>query len=161
MTISSVAPDLSPETAVALKLWVTLSRAQAAVAALASKSVERHDLTLAEFAILEALYSKGPLLVGEVQRKVLVSSGGITYLVDRLVKRGLVERLACPTDRRARYAALTDKGKGLIARVFAEHVAALEDALAGLGTNDQRRAAELLKRLGLYARSRADAGTAQ
>ncbi len=160
MTSSAVTPDLSPETAVALKLWVALSRAQAAVAGLAARSVERHGLTLAEFAILEALYSKGPLLVGEVQRKVLVSSGGITYLVDRLVKRGLVERRACPTDRRARYAALTAKGQALIARVFAEHVPALEAALAGLGTNDQRRATELLKRLGLYARARADAGAA-
>lgn len=160
MTNSAVTHDLSPETAVALKLWVTLSRAQDAVATLAAKSVERHGLTLAEFAILEALYSKGPLLVGEVQRKVLVSSGGITYLVDRLVRRGLVERLACPTDRRARYAALTAKGEALIAQVFPEHVRALEDALAGLGSNDQRRAAELLKRLGLYASSRAEAGGA-
>jgi MarR family 2-MHQ and catechol resistance regulon transcriptional repressor len=85
-----------------LKLWVVLSRAQAAIAAHVRDDVARHDLTLAEFGILEALHHKAPMLLGEVQKKILVSSGGITYLVDRLEKKGLVERRECPSDRRAR-----------------------------------------------------------
>src|SRR6185503_13192975 len=92
----------------ALKLWVVLARAYASVAQRASEDVARHGLTLAEFAVLEALYHKGPLLLGEVQKKILVSSGGVTYLVDRLEERGLVRRKLCPEDRRARYAELTD-----------------------------------------------------
>src|SRR3712207_3630263 len=85
----------------ALRLWIALARAHNAVQAHAAADVARHGLTISEFAVLEVLYHKGPLLLGEVQRRILVSSGGITYLVDRLEKRGLVERRDCPGDRRA------------------------------------------------------------
>lgn len=135
----------------ALKLWVMLARAHNAVHALARADVARHDLTLAEFAVLEALYHKGPLLLGEVQRKILVSSGGITYLVDRLAERGLVERRPCATDRRAVYATLTREGEELIRRIFPEHVCALQRALAGLAGEEQAQAVELLRKLGLAA----------
>ena len=62
----------------ALKLWVVLSRAHTAIGAQAATAITRHGLSLAEFGILEALYHKGPMLLGELQRKLLVSSGGIT-----------------------------------------------------------------------------------
>src|SRR5512132_1872425 len=106
-----------------LKLWVVLARAYAAVAKHVEDDVARHGLTSAEFGILEALYHKGPLLLGEIQRKVLVSSGGITYLVDRLTAKGLVERQHCPNDRRARYAVLTTEGDALISDIFPHHAA--------------------------------------
>lgn len=139
------------ERELALKLWVVLSRAHNAVQRHAAAHVHRHGLTLSEFAILEALYHKGPLLLGELQRKVLTSSGGITYLVDRLSNRGLVERLECAEDRRARYAALTEEGTRFIAGIFPEHAEWIQSALAGLGTAEQQEAHELLRRLGRYA----------
>src|SRR5690349_14934177 len=76
----------------ALRLWVILSRAHEAIARHAEADVARHGLTIAEFAIIEALHHVGPMLLGELQRKILVSSGGVTYLVDRLEHRGLVRR---------------------------------------------------------------------
>jgi MarR family transcriptional regulator, 2-MHQ and catechol-resistance regulon repressor len=135
----------------ALKLWVVLARAFDAIQNHARADVARHDLTLAEFAVLEVLHHKGPLLLGEVQRKILVSSGGITYLVDRLAKRGLVERRPCPTDRRAAYAALTPEGEALIRRIFPEHARVLERALAGLDSEEKAEAIRLLRRLGKAA----------
>ena len=134
-----------------LKLWVVLSRAHAAISAHAAADIARHALTLAEFAILEVLYHRGPMLLGEVQRKILVSSGGITFLVDRLTSKGLVERRACPTDRRARYAALTSEGEQLIAGIFPAHAEALDRALSGLTQAEKQVAAELLKKLGMAA----------
>ena len=69
------------------------------------------DLSETEFGILEALYHKGPLLLGDVQKKILLSSGGVTYAVDRLAEKGLVERRECSSDRRARYAARHGSGR--------------------------------------------------
>ncbi len=135
----------------ALKLWVVLARAQLAVAYHAEADVARHGLTLAEFAILEVLYHRGPLLLGEVQRKILVSSGGVTYLVDRLAAKGLVERRECEHDRRARYAALTAAGEKLVARIFPEHARAIADAVSGLSKAEQQQAIALLRKLGLSA----------
>lgn len=137
--------------ALALKLLVVLLRATAAVQAHLHADVARSGLTMAEFGILEVLYHKGPLLLGEVQRRILVSSGGVTYLVDRLEQKGLVERRECPNDRRARYAALTADGAALIARIFPEHARRVEAALSGLGDEEKRDAIDLLRSLGHHA----------
>lgn len=137
--------------AAALRLWVILSRAHAAIATLAAADVARHGLTLAEFGILEALHHRGPMLLGEVQRRILVSSGGITFLVDRLTAKGLVERRTCEADRRARYAALTPAGTAFVERIFPEHAALLSRSMEGLSADDQLATADLLRALGLHA----------
>ena len=142
----------------ALKLWVVLSRAHAAVAEHARAHAATHGLTLPEFGIMEALHHKGDLLLGELQDKILVTSGGVTYIVDRLVEKGMVERRECTEDRRARYAALTGKGKALMRRIFPEHASWLEHALAGLNGAEQKEAARLLKVLGTHASSTAPGG---
>ncbi len=148
-------PASDAATATALKLWVTLARAYQATAELARLDIARHGLTPAEFAVLEALHSKGPLLLGEVQRKALVSSGGVTFLIDRLEKKGLVERQSCPGDRRARYAALTSAGAAVMRRVFPLHANAIRAAMDGLSASDQRAATALLRRLGMAAAGKA------
>jgi MarR family 2-MHQ and catechol resistance regulon transcriptional repressor len=149
ITGTPVTADLP--TATALKLWTVLARAFWAVSEILKADVERHDLTPAEFGILEVLYHKGEMLLGDVQKKVLVSSGGITFLVDRLAARGLVERKACPSDRRARYAALTRRGHKMMAGIFPVHAAAIRDAMGGLSRTEQRELTVLLKTLGVEA----------
>jgi MarR family transcriptional regulator, 2-MHQ and catechol-resistance regulon repressor len=135
----------------ALRLWIILARAYAAVQVHSQADIERHGLTTGEFGILESLYHKGPMLLGEVQRRILVSSGGITYLVDRLEGKGLVERRQCPGDRRARYAALTERGEALIREIFPGHARAVAHALSGLPAEEQEEALALLRRLGRHA----------
>ena len=135
----------------ALKLWVVLNRAYNAVGEHARADQARHELSEGEFAVLETLFHKGPLLLVEVQRKVLVSSGGITYLVDRLERKGLAERRPCESDRRASYAALTEAGRKLMAGIFPAHAEAIAHALAGLTDVEKRQAVRLLKKLGLAA----------
>jgi MarR family 2-MHQ and catechol resistance regulon transcriptional repressor len=134
-----------------LKLWVVLARAYAAIERHIAADVAEHGLTVTEFGILEALHHKGPLLLGEIQRKVLVTSGGITYLVDRLVEKGLVRREASPTDRRARFAVLTPAGSRLIARIFPDHAERIRAVLDGLTAREQEEATDLLRRLGTGA----------
>jgi MarR family 2-MHQ and catechol resistance regulon transcriptional repressor len=138
-------PVRDEETAQALRTWIALARAHNAVAQLAAADVARHGLTTAEFGVLEVLYHKGPMLLNEVQRRILVSSGGITYLVDRLEKRGLVERRDCPGDRRARLAALTADGQSLVASIFPAHAAMIRDALGDLSAGEKDEVARLLR----------------
>jgi MarR family 2-MHQ and catechol resistance regulon transcriptional repressor len=135
----------------ALKLWVVLSRARTAIARHAEADIARSGVTPGEFGILEALYHVGPLLLGEVQQKILASSGGVTYLVDRLEERGLVERRDCPEDRRARYAALTPQGEKLVARIFPEHARQIARAVSGLTAAERAQATALLRKLGMSA----------
>ncbi len=144
--------QVEPQFADALKLFTVVSRAHAALHQGAREDVARHGLTLTEFAVLEVLYHKGPLLLGAIRDKILASSGGITYLVDRLADRGFVERRECPEDRRARYAALTAEGIEFMHRIFPEHARCLARLVDALSPEERKTATDLMKRLGKGAR---------
>lgn len=135
----------------ALHLWITLSRAFGAVAAHAEADATRHGITLAEFGILEALHHKGPMLQGQLQEKILISSGGITWVVNKLVDRGLVRRRPCLDDRRARWAELTPAGTAFVREHFPDHARAIERATSGLSAAERAQAVTLLRKLGRHA----------
>jgi MarR family transcriptional regulator, 2-MHQ and catechol-resistance regulon repressor len=135
----------------ALRLWVVLSRAHAAIEAHARADFNRRGLSPGEFGALEVLHHKGPLLLGELQRKILVSSGGITYVIDRLEEKGLVSRKPSPTDRRASFAELTVQGRALMEELFPLHQAVIERAMSGLPDAEKEDLAEALKRIGRHA----------
>ena len=134
-----------------MKLWIVLTRAFMAVSAKVDAHISDNGLTTTEFAILEVLLHKGPLLLGDIQRKILVTSGGVTYLVDRLAEKGFVKREECPSDRRARYAVLTPAGDALIRGVFPSHADMIAKAMSGLEPEEQAVATTLLRKLGLSA----------
>lgn len=137
----------------ALKLWVVLSRAHEAVGDFAKLDIERGELSLTEFAVIEALYHKGDLTAGEVSERVLLQSGSLTYVINKLVERGLVARRACDTDRRLRYLRLTASGKALMKRIWPGHAAVIELATSGLSAAGKRTAIRLLRKMGLHART--------
>lgn len=147
----SVPPRPPVAHARALKLFVVLIKASKVVMERIHEHADLHDLTLTEFVIIEALYHKGPMLLGEVQKRIQLSSGGVTYTVDRLVEKGLVERRECESDRRARYAALTSKGETLINRILPAHAARINQVMLALSPREQDEAIALLRKLGLGA----------
>src|SRR5947208_16977036 len=103
---------------VPLRLWVVLARAFDAVERHSRASIARFGLGTTEFGVLEVLYHKGELPVCDVQRRILVESSSTTYVVDKLVKRGLVRRRHSGTDRRMIILALTPAGRRLIETIF-------------------------------------------
>ncbi len=149
--MSADEPIAPAETGSALKLWVVLSRAHASISAHAVAHVAGHGLSLTEFAILEALYHRGRMVLGDIQRRILVSSGGITFLVDRLAEKGMVVRQECPEDRRAKYVSLTREGTRFIRELFPSHAQVLTEAMRGLTPVEQEDATRLLRSLGLTA----------
>ncbi|GAB1821349.1 MarR family transcriptional regulator [Herbidospora sp. RD11066] len=81
-----------------------------------SDLLESHDLAMASYDVLlqlsEAPYRR--LRMNDLADRVLLSRSGLTRLIDRLQRDGLVERQACPSDARGLYAVLTDKGEALL-----------------------------------------------
>lgn len=135
----------------ALKLWVVLSRAHEAVGELAKADLEGGELSLTEFGVLEALYHKGDLTAGEVSERVLLQSGSLTYVIDKLVARGLIGRRVCEADRRRTFLHLMAPGKAHMRRIWPSHAGAIELAMSGLTAAEKRTATLLLKKMGLHA----------
>ena len=133
-------------------VFLVLWKALRAVQGYAVKSVSRLEMCGSDFAVLEALLHKGPLPVNEIGKKVLLTSGSITVAVDRLETKGLVERRAHGTDRRARIVHLTKTGRKLITRIYADHAADMERLAAGSLTRAERKTLiRLLKKIGYEA----------
>ena len=151
MTPATAAPKRSTAQDRALKLFIVLERAAVAVERRVKEQADLHGLTWTEFEILEAVYNKGPLLLGDIQRKILLTSGGVTYTVDRLAEKGLLQRKECDTDRRAKWAILTPKGRELIADIFSPMAEHIQELMSVLNAREQEEATELLRRVGLNA----------
>src|SRR5207302_9194943 len=113
-------------------LWLVLMKAYRSMARHAQSSIAAHDIGLSDFAILEALLHKGPMLVNEIGRRIQLTSGSITTAIDRLEARGLVQRSADAGDRRVKKVALAPSGRAAITRIVVKHNAGLDGAAAGL-----------------------------
>jgi len=134
-----------------LDLFVVLSRSFNWVTAHSNRSIRHFGLNPTEFGVLEVLYHKGPQPLQQIGEKILISSGNITYVVDKLEKKQLLIRKPCSEDRRVIYAELTEKGNQFLAEVFPSHQEVIEKAVSGLSPEEQRQATELLKKLGRAA----------
>jgi MarR family transcriptional regulator, 2-MHQ and catechol-resistance regulon repressor len=132
-------------------LWLILMKAHEAMRRHAERHIHSLGIGFSDFAALEVLLHKGPLPVNEIGRLVRLTSGSMTTAVDRLEKKGMVERQNDPGDRRARVVHLTQAGKKLIECAFADHERAMEEAASGLSTEERARLASLLKKLGRKA----------
>jgi MarR family 2-MHQ and catechol resistance regulon transcriptional repressor len=133
-------------------VFLVLWKAARAVEAYAEKSISALEMCGSDFAVLEALLHKGPLPVNEIGKKVLLTSGSITVAVDRLEKKGLAQRRAHGTDRRARIVHLTKDGRKVITRAYADHAADMERlSSASLTRAERKTLIRLLKKIGYEA----------
>ena len=100
-------------------VWLVLMKAHRSMVRHAARSIIALEMGISDFAVLELLLHKGPQAVGEIGRRVELTSGSITTAIDRLERRGLVARTAHASDRRTRVVHLTREGRTRIRHVFA------------------------------------------
>jgi MarR family 2-MHQ and catechol resistance regulon transcriptional repressor len=131
-----------------LRLWISLARSYSTFARAVACKVTEYDLTVPQFGIMEALHHLGPLTLGELADKLLVTGGNITYVMDRLEEQGLVVRERMGTDRRVVRAHLTAEGRKRIESVFPGHRGFVCGLASHLDPEEQNQLRALLKKLG-------------
>ncbi len=127
-----------------LKLVIAMARTYDSLFSEIEKNFKEFGLNISEFGVLEMLYHKGDQPVQKVAEKVLVTSGTITYVINKLEKKDLVIRRKCNIDKRVYYVSLTEKGKEFIANIFPKHKDFLNDLFKDLSEESKR---ELLENL--------------
>lgn len=137
-------------TYLALNSYTKLMRAAESVTSRTSRPMAAADLTISQFGVLEALLHKGPLCQRDIAAKILKSSGNITMVIDNLEKRGLVKRERDSEDRRYLTVHLTEAGRALIVRVFADVEAAIIADMGLLSADELAQLGMLCKKLGLH-----------
>lgn len=147
-TTGAHARGWSDEEELSLRLWIALARCYGTLSREVAGKVAEYGLTTPQFGILEALYHLGPLTLGDLATKLLVTGGNITYLMDRLEDQGLVIRDRSETDRRVVRARLTAQGEKTIADIFPGHASFVGDLAAHLDPDEQAQLRHLLKKWG-------------
>ncbi|WP_213422350.1 MarR family winged helix-turn-helix transcriptional regulator [Bhargavaea massiliensis] len=132
-----------------LKLFVVLSRAHKVISEKANRLFAEYGLNPTEFAVLELLYHKGSQPIQKIGSKILLASGSMTYVIDKLQKRGYLERTICDTDRRVTFVDITTEGRKLLDEIFPVHEESLHGLMEALSPEEKATAIELLKKLGL------------
>ncbi|PZX08146.1 MarR family 2-MHQ and catechol resistance regulon transcriptional repressor [Psychrobacillus insolitus] len=133
----------------ALKLFIVLSRAHKVIHECSNQFFQENGLNPTEFAVLELLYHKGKQPLQKIGNKILLASGSITYVVDKLEGRGYITRVSSPTDRRVTFAEITDEGNSFMDELFPRHEAQLVELMGALSEEEKDQVIELLKKLGL------------
>ncbi len=131
-----------------LRLWISLARSYSTFARAVACKVTGYDLTVPQFGVLEALHHLGPLTLGDLADKLLVTGGNVTYVMDRLEEQGLVVRERMGTDRRVVHAHLTAEGRKRIESAFPEHTRFVCGLADHLDPEEQNELRALLKKLG-------------
>jgi DNA-binding MarR family transcriptional regulator len=118
---------------------------------------QRWNLTLPQFDVLAELAraEEGGFTFVELSRLLLVTSGNLTGIVDRLVQQRLVERRPDVHDRRVIRVALTERGRRLTDELLPAHAADLQEILSFMPRPALSQLSDLLGRLrdGLHARA--------
>jgi len=141
-----------PDRSATLQLVIAIARSYQAIERGVRPQLAQRGLGMTEFAVLEVLYHKGALPLGEIRDRILVTGASTTYVVKKLEERGLMRRRTCAEDQRVVFGELTPRGRALIDGVFPAHVDRLRRIMAALSVSEKREASRLLRRLSQHAR---------
>lgn len=122
--------------------WGALTRAHAAIVGRLQEALAAADFPPLPWYEVLATVAEAPerrLKMGDLAEALVITRGGLTKLVDRLVKAGLMERTFCETDRRVSYATLTPAGADLLEEMRPVVVAELKLTFAANLSDAQAR----------------------
>jgi MarR family 2-MHQ and catechol resistance regulon transcriptional repressor len=135
----------------AVHTWLIWIKATQAIMRYAAEEFQQAGLGESDFRVLEVLLHKGPLPVNTIGPTVNLTTGSISVAVDRLHRRGLVNRSDCAEDRRVRIVELTRKGRELILPVFQKHCETMTQVFSELTDGELRDLETTLRLVGKHA----------
>lgn len=138
-----------------LRLWLRLFSCKTLMETEIRRRLrDNFDMTLPRFDLMAQL-DKAPagMKLSELSRRLMVSNGNITGLVDRLVGQGLLDRQTAPDDGRAQLVKLTPEGRRSFRAMAASHEAWIAELLADLTSGEIETLMRLLGKAKISARN--------
>ena len=111
------------------------------VKALDAELMREHDLPLSSYEVLLFLNDseEGRMRMSELADSVLLSRSGLTRLVDRLERHGLLKRERCKSDARGLFAEITDEGRSVFGAARTTHLDGVRRLFLDRFTHDELR----------------------
>ncbi|WP_367949315.1 MarR family winged helix-turn-helix transcriptional regulator [Bacillus sp. FJAT-29790] len=114
--------------------------------------LSKYSLSPTEFSVLDVLYLKGKQTVQQICNSVLLASGSMTYVIDKLEQKGLLQRCDCREDRRVVHVVITGQGNLLMNKVFPEYQKLIQDIFENISAEEKKTMKSVLERIGHTAK---------
>jgi len=111
------------------------------------EEMAKNKLSITEFSVLEVLYQKGKQTIQQIGNSILISSGSMTYVIDKLEQKGLLNRNACRDDRRVIHVTLTDDGNELMNEIMPKYHECVNHMFDSLNSVEAEKLIQLLKKV--------------
>jgi MarR family 2-MHQ and catechol resistance regulon transcriptional repressor len=134
-----------------LRALTILLKASGSVTNMLKKDMQSYGLNPTEFTVMEVLFNKGEQPIQIIGNKVLLASSSITYVIDQLEKKNLVERKVNENDRRVTLVSLTSEGNQLMEEIFPQHTDIICDLFSDVSDEDLLQFSENMKSIGYKA----------
>jgi DNA-binding MarR family transcriptional regulator len=129
-----------------VSLWLRLLESHNLLLGEVRRQLSR-ECTLPRFDLLANLEREDGQTLAALSRRMLVTAGNLTGLVDRAERDGVVERRADPRDRRLSRVYLTERGRALVTELLPRHAENVGALLSGLDAGERRELRRLLGKL--------------
>lgn len=135
-----------------LRLWLRLLTCSTLVETEVRRRLRTEfDSTLPRFDLMAQLVrAHDGMVLGEVSKRMMVSAGNISVLVERLVEDGFISRATSPNDRRVQIIALTAFGRAQFEKMAKAHAEWIAELFGEMAPQDE---AKLLDELAVLKRS--------
>ena len=133
-----------------LEAVLAIKRCASSFALAHTHFLKDHLLGLPQFEILDALYHLGQLKPMDLAKKLHSSPASITYLVNRLVKQGLIDRSSSEKDKRSFELVLSTAGREKMQKIIEDFSQLNTDLVSVLELQDLQMLTDLAKRLGRH-----------
>jgi MarR family 2-MHQ and catechol resistance regulon transcriptional repressor len=98
--------------------------------------MSKNKLSITEFSVLEVLFYQGKQTIQQIGNRILISSGSMTYVIDKLEQKGIIKRNDCREDRRVIHITLTAEGMEMLENIMPKYQD-IVDSIFGDLTDDE------------------------
>ena len=125
---------------------ITLTQVNSYFTKVLNENISEFGLNLTDFSVLDLLFQKGEQTTQKIGEKMLITSGSITYIVNKLEKMGLICRNKSETDKRIIYIKLTKKGRETIFELLPLQIEKINEIFSDFSREDLINLNHLLKK---------------
>ena len=129
-----------------LNTVITLTQVNSYFTKVLNENISKFELNLTDFSVLDLLFQKGEQTTQKIGEKMLITSGSITYIINKLEKMELICRNKSETDKRITYIKLTKKGRETLFELLPLQIEKINEIFSDFSREDLINLNHLLKK---------------